>query len=406
VALAAWAAVCPRPLVLFFDEIDALRGESLRSVLRQLRDGYTARPGPFPASVALCGLRDVRDYKAASGGDPTRLGTSSPFNIKVASLRIGDFTPEELAALYGQHTDEAGQDFTPDALERAWEYSQGQPWLTNALAREVIEEMGVKPSRPITGDHMDEAKERLILQRATHLDALSEKLHEPRVARIIAPVLSGDMPEIDGVYNDDLAYTRDLGLLSVQNPIQVANPIYHEVIVRVLSDGIEALVTAEPRSFVSADGRLDFVRLLREFAAFWKENGEVLVRQDTYHEAAAQLAIMAFCQRLVNGGGTITCEYGVGRRRIDLLIRWPYTDPGGKLVEQREAIELKVWRPHQRDPLDRGLEQLDDYLDRLDLDQGTLVVFDRRPEAADITERTAFFDAETPSGRPVTLLRA
>jgi hypothetical protein len=69
-ALAAWAAACPRPLVLFFDEIDALHGQSLISVLSQLRDGYYERPGGFPASVGLCGLRDVRDYKAASGGDP------------------------------------------------------------------------------------------------------------------------------------------------------------------------------------------------------------------------------------------------------------------------------------------------------------------------------------------------
>ncbi len=98
-ALAAWARVCPRPLVLFFDEIDALRGQSLISVLRQLRAGFTDRPAAFPASVALCGLRDVRDYHprnrfaiprvpgAASGGDPSRLGTSSPFNIKLRPTR-------------------------------------------------------------------------------------------------------------------------------------------------------------------------------------------------------------------------------------------------------------------------------------------------------------------------------
>ena len=66
-ALAAWARACPRPLVLFFDEIDALRGQSLLSVLRQLRDGYPDRPGAFPSSVVLCGLRDVRDYKVPSG---------------------------------------------------------------------------------------------------------------------------------------------------------------------------------------------------------------------------------------------------------------------------------------------------------------------------------------------------
>src|SRR5262249_54077177 len=99
--VSAWAERCPRPLVLFFDEIDALQGASLISVLRQLRDGYTANKSVFPHSVVLCGLRDVRDYKAASGGDPSRLGTSSPFNIKIASLRLGDFTAGEVTELYG-----------------------------------------------------------------------------------------------------------------------------------------------------------------------------------------------------------------------------------------------------------------------------------------------------------------
>ena len=78
--------------MLFFDEIDALRGESLRSVLRQLRDGFPSRPGAFPASAVLCGLRDVWDYRVASGGDPNRLGTASPFNVSVKSSRLGDFT--------------------------------------------------------------------------------------------------------------------------------------------------------------------------------------------------------------------------------------------------------------------------------------------------------------------------
>jgi hypothetical protein len=111
------------PLVLFFDETDALRGESLRSVLRQLRSGYRYRAHAFPASVVLCGLRDVRDYKAASGGDPSRLGTASPFNIAVESLRIGDFSFEEVANLYQQRTAETGQEFTPEAIDRAFAYS-------------------------------------------------------------------------------------------------------------------------------------------------------------------------------------------------------------------------------------------------------------------------------------------
>ena len=87
---------------------------------------------------------------------------------------------------------------------------------------------------------------------------------------------------------------------------------------------------AEPRSFVLPDGRLAFRRLLREFAAFWQEHGEVLAAGLPYHEVAPQLVLMAYLQRVVNGGGMIDREYGVGRGRIDLLVRWPYRTRRGR----------------------------------------------------------------------------
>jgi len=404
--LTAWAARCPRPLVLFFDEIDALRGESLRAVLRQLRDGYTVNRNGFVHSVALCGLRDVRDYKAAAGGDPSRLGSASPFNIKVKSLRIGDFTAEEVTELYSQHTAETGQQFTPDAIDRAFCYTQGQPWLVNALAAEVIDEMGIEPPAPITADHIDQAKERLILARATHLDSLVSKLSEPRVQRVIEPLIAGIQPDADPTFNDAVAYVADLGLIAPGNPIRVANPIYQEVIVRVLGSGIEGGILAEPRSFKLPDGRVDFSKLLTEFVSFWKEHGEFMTGHTGYREAAPQLIMMAFLHRIINGGGYIAREYGVGRGRIDLLVRQPYTAPDGARAWQREALELKVWRKHQPDPLQQGLAQLDGYLDRLELDTGVLIIFDSRPDTASIADRTAFSEVQTPSGRTVTLLRA
>src|SRR5215470_6701808 len=404
-ALAAWARACSRPLVLFFDEIDSLSGRSLISVLSQLREGFDQRPDGFPASVALCGLRDVRDYKAASGGDPNRLGTASPFNIKLKSLRLGDFTPGEVRELYAQHTAETGQEFTPDAVQRAVELTAGQPWLVNALAREVVEEIGVPTSEPITTEHLEQAKERLILARATHLDSLAAKLAEPRVRRILGPVLGGTLLTLDP-YDDDLTYVRDLGLIAPSKPPQIANPIYREVIARVLSTSAEVNVLADPRTFVLPDGRLNFPLLLHEFADFWREHGEILANAQHYHEAAPQLVLMGFLQRIVNGGGHVEREYGIGRGRIDLLIRWPYTTPDGKRHSQREAIELKVWRPGEPDPMTRGLTQLDNYLDRLNLTSGTLVIFDRRPDAPPITDRTTTTQTASPAGHTITLLRA
>jgi hypothetical protein len=410
-ALTKWAEACPRPLVLFFDEIDALRGESLKSVLRQLRSGFPSRPARAPASVVLCGLRDVRDYKAAAGGDPERLGTSSPFNVKVKSLRLTHFVAEDVVALASQHTEASGQPFTEEALARVFALTGGQPWLVNALLKEVVDEIAVPLTEAVTAAHVDEAKERLILARATHLDSLVARLMEPRVRRVLGPLMAGGYAEAVDTYNDDVAYVRDLGLVAPDNPLRVANPIYREVMVRVLASPVEVQTMVEPRSFVRPDGRLDLMKILSEFAEFWREHGAVLAGTMPYHEVAPQLVLMAYLQRIVNGGGYVDREYGVGRGRIDLLLRWPYPEPGppaegGRPAWQREALELKVWAPGRKDPLDKGLEQLDGYLAPLGLDEGVLVLFDRRPEAPPAEDRTRFEAAVTPAGRRVTVLRA
>lgn len=111
-ALQSWAQAAPQPLVVLIDEIDILQDEVLISVLRQLRTGYPDRPQGFPQSLALIGVRDVRDYKVASGGS-RRLNTASPFNIKVKSLTLRNFTQGEIQSLCEQHTADTGQVFTP-----------------------------------------------------------------------------------------------------------------------------------------------------------------------------------------------------------------------------------------------------------------------------------------------------
>ena len=401
--ISGWCRTCPRSVVLLLDEIDAVRGQSLLSVLRQLRAMFPDRPGGAPWSVMLCGLRDVREYKTASGGDAARLGTASPFNVKVESLTFSLFSEDEVRGLLLEHTAETGQVFEEAAIARMTDYSGGQPWLINALAREVVEKLKVEG--PVAVEHVEAAKERLILARATHLDSLVNKLSEPRVRRVIEPMLSGETTGMDTVFDDDVSYVLDLGLVK-DKPLRIANPIYTEVVARVLSAAAEHAVMADPRSFVCADGRFDVAVLLREFAAFWIEHGAVMTTTASYREAAPQLVLMAFLQRVVNGGGTVAREYGIGRRRIDLLVKWPWVDGQGKRQLQEAAIELKVWRDGRKDPLAEGLRQLDAYLAGLGLEEGVLVVFDQRECAPEVEERTREESAETAGGRRVRLLRA
>ena len=403
-ALRLWASSSPRPLVLFIDEIDAIFDESLLSILHQLRDGFSGRPHAFPHSVILCGLRDVRDYKVLSGGQQ-RLGTASPFNIKSDSLRLENFTEAQVSELYLQHTTETGQQFEPEALEKGWELSQGQPWLVNALANRVTRKMGIAPTQTITALDLEHAAQELIIERQTHLDSLVDKLSEDRVRRVIEPILAGEIVEADFSFNDDVSFVRDLGLIASKPPLRIANPIYREVIVRVLAGRPTEMIDFERRTFVTGDGRLDVPVILREFLSWWCEHGEFMMKTGYYQEAAAQLVFMAWLQRVVNGGGIIDREYGIGRGRIDVLVRWPLPGATPPAAWQREAFELKVWVDGKPDPLARGLEQLERYLDGLGLNHGTLVIFDRRNGAAPIAERSAISETETKKGYSVTVVR-
>ena len=191
--LARWAEANPTPLVLLIDEVDALIGDTLLSVLRQLRAGYDERPAGFPQSVILCGVRDVRDYRIRSTRDNAIVTGGSAFNIKAESLRIGDFSAAEVRALLNQHTAETGQTWTEDAHQAVWELTGGQPWLVNALARQACrrDPVGRDRSRPLTAETVRWAREQLILRRDTHLDQLTDKLQEERVHGIIAPLLRG-----------------------------------------------------------------------------------------------------------------------------------------------------------------------------------------------------------------------
>ena len=178
---------------------------------RQLRAGYPQRPRRFPQSVILCG---VRDYRIHSSAEKTVITGGSAFNVKAASLRMGDFTEVEVHALLGQHTADTGQRFADAALQAVWELSAGQPWLVNALAQQACftDAAGRDRRRNITAEAIHAAREQLILRRETHLDQLTDKLQEERVRRVVEPLLSGVQasPEMRPA---DLEYVRDLGLV-------------------------------------------------------------------------------------------------------------------------------------------------------------------------------------------------
>jgi len=224
-----------KPVVLLIDEIDALVGDTLISVLRQLRAGYDKRPASFPSTIILCGVRDIKDYRIQTSGQDIITGGSA-FNIKAKSLRLGNFSKDDVINLYTQHTKETGQRFEEGCFDLVMSYTDGQPWLVNALAYEVTSEIRENRDRSITitPQMLEIAKERLILSRQTHLDQLADKLKEDRVRRLILPMIMGDEVEHN---EDDANYCIDLGLVKrIKKGLQISNLIYKEVIPRELTE--------------------------------------------------------------------------------------------------------------------------------------------------------------------------
>ena len=373
VALTRWAQADAKPLVLLIDEIDALIGDSLLSVLRQLRAGYDLRPEGFPQSVILCGVRDVRDYRIQSTAENALVAGGSAFNIRAESLRLGDFSQDDVFALISQHTAETGQAFTAEALETIWTQTQGQPWLVNALAYEACfkDKAGQDRSQPITDKAIYDAREQLILRREIHLDQLADKLQEKRVQRVIEPLLSGG--EDSDFSTRDLEYVRDLGLIASDDPLRIANPIYAEVVPRELTYAAQVGLNEDTAWYVNADGSLNVVKLMTEFQTFFREHSEHWVTRFQYQEAGPQLLLQAFLQRIVNSGGRIEREYGLGRMRTDLLIIWPQGDQICKIV-----IECKLLHKSLDQTIADGLNQTAEYMDRCAAEAGHLVIFDRR----------------------------
>ena len=389
-ALARWAESSRKPLVLLIDEIDSLVGDSLLSVLRQLRADYHERPSGFPQSVILCGVRDVREYRIHSTSANTLVSGGSAFNIKAESLRLGDFSRDDVRALLGQHVEETGQAFTDNALQAIWTQTQGQPWLVNALAYETCfrRDPAGEPPRTVSEQDVLEAREQLILRRDTHLDQLTDKLREGRVWRVIEPLLTGARES--SYTTHDVEYVRDLGLIARNPPIRMANPVYAEVVPRELTWLAQDDLPHDPAWYVDASGALHLDKLLEAFQEFYRENSEHWIERYGFKEAGPQLLLQAFLQRVVNSGGRIEREYALGNGRTDLLVVWPQ----GKRV-RRYVVECKV--RHDRWGMERtvaeGVERTATYMDRCRAEAGHLVVFDCDEERS--WDEKVFHDTRT-----------
>ncbi len=391
-ALKAWAEASPRPLVLFIDEIDSIHAPLFTSILAQLKSHHPARPAHFPWSIALIGMRELRGTLTLAKGE--RVDVAALFNIHEASLSLPDFSIDEVRALYEQHTEDTGQGFEPSLIEAVHQLSAGEPWIVNALARQMTDEQVKDRALPISLAELDKAREALFARRDSHLDNLMERLSDARVQKVIEPLLTGDLP-VD-LIEEERAFVLDIGLVrrAKTGRLEIANPFYAQMLVRRLTQPIDdALVEIVP----VADGKIEPMRLLESFIELLRQHGEELLAAAPYPRAAHHLLLLAFLARQGSSGAAIQIDCAMGKGYLRILLE----QNGRKL-----AIVAKVRRKGQGDPLEQGLEMLERELEALGLSKGWLVIFDQRRKVERLNKRASAAQVETPKGNKVVVVHA
>ena len=282
-----------------------------------------------------------------------------------------------------QHTAATGQEFDETCFPMIWEATEGQPWLVNALGYEVTMKMKENRDRSIRiiPEMIYRAQERIIYRRDTHIDILIDKLREERVRNVIAPILANEDGEVEQhLKDDDIQYVIDLGLIVRDKPLRIANNIYKEVIPRELTWARQQTLIQQSAWYMNTDNSINMEKLLLDFQQFFRENADSWIERFDYKESGPQLLLQAFLQRVVNGGGYIDREYGLGRGRTDLLITKPLTEQYGGPF-QRIVLELKIFRSNMEETIAKGLQQTVEYMDKCGgtINEGHFILFDRRP---------------------------
>jgi hypothetical protein len=412
-----------KELVVFFDEVDSLPPSVIGTFLSQIRAGYQYRDEPkseFPRALGLFGLRNLIYYRSLIRPNGYSKGYSkgyaSPFNVALPPLIIPDFTRDDIINLYNQHTRDTGQTFSDSALERAWYWTEGQPWLVNALAREIVEKIVFNHySNDIDGALIDEAANKLMSEDHLHFLSLSERMKEPAIIRVIDAIISGSQNPCMPIQDIDIKYSVALGLVKTPHGwssgidgCRVSNRIYQTVILKFLSSGILLRNLPESQTPKWTDGHnVDVSGLLNAFQEWWLENADVifsdnkivaridsLVKHETLSSGAVYDGSITENQLLYDTKGILShlasesfcvlvlCAYLQGALPEDsvkreLTLGTKSVDIGIVYKGHKYPIEAKLKGAMSRE---KSLQQLQGYIDKCDATEGWLVVFDRDPE--------------------------
>jgi AAA-like domain len=376
------ANLTDKGLVLLIDEVDKSSNNDLFvNFLALLRAKYLAQDKEKTFhSVVLTGLHDVKTLKLRLRPEDAR-SYNSPWNIAVAYKVNMNLNPTEIKSMLDDYAQAEAVTMDTQAIaDLLFYYTSGYPYLTSHLCKIIAEDiLPAKTAKEWAANDVFKAFRLLSKEpNNANFDSLFKHLREyPDLYAVVYSMLIEGKPYPYSSYDETISLGIMHGIFAEDEngKLKIHNRIYRELIAEVLvSEWRTKKTTSRDDNFDNGfntdhkyrlpNNALDMHALLLGFQEFMRQNFSEKDRK--LLERDGRLIFLAYLKPIINGSGYDFKEPQISEeRRLDLIITF---------FQHLYLAELKVW--YGEEAHQRGLIQLADYLDRLGLDTGYLVIFD------------------------------
>ena len=369
-----------RKTVLLIDEVDKSSNNQLfLDFLGILRDKYLNRDAPSDFtfhSVVLAGLHDVKSLKAKIRPD-SESKYNSPWNIAADFKVAMELQPNEIVPMLADYAQERDvkMDF-PAIAEALFYYTSGYPFLVSALCKVTDEDiLPYKSERTWTVFDIETAADKLIKSEIsnTNFDTLIKNFeNNPELYDLIYRLVIENEIIPYSIHAPLIHFALQHGIVRNGQGLTIHNRIYREIIVNYMT--VKAITerkslyidTAEP--YLLANNALDMRKVLLKFQELMQL--EYSKKDGDFIERHGRLVFLAFLKPIINGKGYAFKEPEISEeRRMDIAVSF---------FQHKYVVELKMWRGKVAHA--KGLKQLGDYMDRQQLPEGFLVIFEQKNE--------------------------
>ena len=362
-----------KEIVVLIDEVDKSSNNQLFiSFLAMLRNKYLAQDDVRTFhSVVLAGVHDVKSLKIKIRPDE-EAKFNSPWNIAAEFTVDMNLHPSEIKPMLDEYA--ADTSVTMDTQEIAdclFYYTSGYPFLVSKLCKMMDETyLPLKTEKIWTAEDIETAVKQLTKENNTNFETLIKNLeNNPELYQIVYRIVIESERLAFNIHNPLTNFGVLYGMLVNENGIiTIHNRIYNEVITTYMADKMHQIQVLKGADFGIGykydNGLLNMEAVLLGFQAFMKK--EYSKKDRDFLEKNGRLVFLAFLKPIINGSGFDFKEPQISdERRLDVVITY---------LHEKFVAELKIWRGEKAHG--KGLTQLTDYLDRQNLNEGYLLVFD------------------------------